>query len=73
MANCGMYGLPQAGLLSNKLLEERLNKRVCQQSKLVPGHWKHDWRPVQFALVVDDFRVKYVGKEHALHLKHTIE
>ena len=29
-ANCGMYGLPQAGLLSNKLLEERLNKRVCQ-------------------------------------------
>jgi hypothetical protein len=25
-AKCGMYGLPQAGLLANKLLEMRLNK-----------------------------------------------
>ena len=24
--------------------------------------------PVQFALVVDDFGVKYVGRQHALHL-----
>jgi hypothetical protein len=27
---------------------------------------------VQFTLVVDDFGVKYVGKEHALHLKQTL-
>ena len=26
-ANCGMYGLPQACLLANELLEKRLNKR----------------------------------------------
>ena len=26
-ANCGMYGLPQARLLANELLEKRLNKR----------------------------------------------
>ena len=26
-ANRGMYGLPQAGLLANELLEKRLNKR----------------------------------------------
>ena len=43
------------------------------ESKLVPGLWKHEWRPIQFTLVVDDFGVKYVGKEHALHLKSTLE
>ena len=72
-ANKGMYGLPQAGLLANELLEKRLNERGYRQSKLVPGLWKHDWRPVQFTLVVDDFGVKYVGEEHALHLKDTLE
>ena len=73
VANKGMYGLPQAGLLANELLEKRLNKNGYKQSKLVPGLWKHDWRPIQFTLVVDDFGVKYVGKEHALHLKATLE
>ena len=73
VANKGMYGLPQAGLLANELLEKRLNKNGYKQSKLVPGLWKHDWWPIQFTLVVDDFGVKYVGKEHALHLKATLE
>ena len=73
VANKGMYGLPQAGLLANELLEKRLNENGYRQSKLVPGLWKHDWRPIQFTLVVDDFGVKYVGKEHALHLKATLE
>ena len=68
-----MYGLPQAGLFSNKLLEERLNKRGYRQSKLVPSFWTHDWITVQFTLVVDDFGVKYVGEEHEILLKHTIE
>ena len=73
VATKGMYGLPQAGLLANELLEKRLNKEGYRQSKLVPGLWKHKWRPIQFTLVVDDFGVKYVGKEHALHLKKTLE
>ena len=37
----GMYGLPHAGRLANKLLEKRLNSRGYYQSKLVPGLWKH--------------------------------
>jgi hypothetical protein len=69
----GMYGLPQAGLLANKLLENRLNKHGYFQSKLVPGLWKHKTRPIQFTLVVDDFGVKYVGREHAEHLKRVLE
>ena len=72
-ANKGMYGLPQAGLLANELLEKRLNKRGYFQSKLVPGLWKHKRRPVPFTLVVDDFGVKYVGKEHAQYLRDTLK
>ena len=32
-----------------------------------PVLWRHKWRPVQFVLIVDDFGIKYVRKEHALH------
>jgi hypothetical protein len=48
---------------------KQLNKHGYYQSKIVPGLWKHGWYPVQFALVVEDFGVKYVREEHALHLK----
>ena len=73
VANRDMCGLPQAGLLANQLLEKRLNKHGYHQSKLVPGLWTHEWRPVQFTLVVDDFGVKYIVEEHALHLKKALE
>jgi hypothetical protein len=33
-----------------------------------PGLWKHEYRPILFSLVVDNFGVKYVGKAHAQHL-----
>ena len=69
----GMYGLPQAGLLANKLLEKRLNKNGYYQSKLVPGLWKHEKRAIQFTLVVDDFGVKYEQKKDAEHLMKTLK
>ncbi len=68
-----MYSLPQTGLLANKLLEKCLNKHRYQQSKLVPGLWMHDTRHIPFTLVVNDFGIKYVGKEHAQHLKNALE
>ena len=61
----GMYGLPQARLLANKLFEQCLNKHGHFQSKLVPGLWKHTTRPISLTHVVDNFGIKYVGKEHA--------
>jgi len=64
----GMYGQPQAGLLAQKQLTKRLNKAGYTQSQVTPGYWKHEWRLISFALVVDDFGVKYVGEEHANHL-----
>jgi hypothetical protein len=73
VANCGMYGLPQSGLIANKLLEKKLNEHGYWQSKLVPGLWRHNTRPIQFTLVVDNFGVKYVGKEHTRHLKKVLK
>ena len=61
----GMYGLPQAGLLAQELLERRLNENRFRQSTLTPGLWTHNSKPIQFTLVVDDFGIKYVGKETA--------
>ena len=69
----GMYGLPQAGRLANKLLEKGLNKEGYYQSKLVPGLWKHEKWAIQFTLVVDDFGVKYERKWDAEHLMKTLK
>lgn len=66
--NKGMYGLPQAGILANKLLAKRLATKGYFQATHTPGLWTHSFRPIQFTLVVDDFGIKYVGTEHANHL-----
>ena len=34
---------------------------------MTPGLWTHEWHPICFTLVVDNFRVKRVGDEHAAH------
>jgi hypothetical protein len=69
----GMYGLPQAGILANELLQRNLAKDGYQPTQHTHGLWKHDTRPISFLLVVDDFRVKYVGREHAENLMECIK
>ena len=64
----GMHGLPQAGILANKLLKERLAKHAYHELPHTPGLFKHETRPVWFTLVVDDFGIKYICEEHAKHL-----
>jgi hypothetical protein len=68
----GMYGIPQAGILVQNLLEKQLNQHGYQQSKVTPGLWKHYWRPISFTLCVDDFGIKYVGREHTNHLANIL-
>jgi hypothetical protein len=68
----GMYGLRQAGLLSNQLLQTRLAPFGYYQARHIPGLWLHKTRPIYFTLVVEDFAVKYVGKQHAEHLRNAI-
>jgi hypothetical protein len=64
----GMYGLPQEVILPNELLQRNLTKDGYRPKTHTHGLWTHDTRPISFSLVVDDFRVKYVGREHAEHL-----
>jgi hypothetical protein len=68
----GMYGLPQAGILANQLLQRNLAKDGYRPTTHTHGLWNHDTRPISFLLVVDDFGVKYVGREHAQHLMSSI-
>jgi hypothetical protein len=63
-----MYGLPQAGILANGLLQRNLAKDGYRPTHHTHGLWTQDARPISFSLVVDDFGVKYFGREHAEHL-----
>jgi hypothetical protein len=58
----GMYGLKQAGLLANQLLQTWLAPFGYYPARHTPGLWLHKTRPISFTLVVDNFAVKHVGK-----------
>jgi hypothetical protein len=64
----GMYGLPHAGILAQNLLEKCLNQHGYHQSNVTLDLWKYDWRPLLFTLCVNNFGIKYIGREHANHL-----
>jgi hypothetical protein len=68
----GIYGLKQAGLLANQLLQKCLAPFGYYPARRTPGLWLHKTRPIFFTLVVDDFAVKYVGKQHAEHIRDTL-
>jgi hypothetical protein len=68
----GMYGLKQAGLLANQLLQTRLAPFGYYRARHTPGLWLHRTRQISFTLVVDDFAVKYVGEQHAEHLRNAL-
>jgi hypothetical protein len=69
----GIYGLPQAGILANQLLAKRLALHGYTQTPHTSGLWKPHSPPIAFSLVVDDFGVKYVGKQHANHLFNALK
>jgi hypothetical protein len=68
----GMYVLKQAGLHANQLLQTRLAPYGYYPARQTPGLWLHKTRPIFFTLIVDDFTVKYVGKQHAEHLPNAL-
>jgi hypothetical protein len=67
-----IYGLRQAGLLANQLLQTRLAPFGYYPARHTPGLWLHKTRSISFSLVVDDFVFKYVGKQHADHLQNAL-
>jgi hypothetical protein len=68
-----MHGLPQSGILANILLAKRLTNHGYGPIPRTHRLWTHKWRPIKFSLVVDDFGIMYVGREHAEHLKTALE
>jgi hypothetical protein len=68
----GMYGLKQAGLLANQLLQTRMAPFGYYPARHTPALWLHKTRPISFTLVVDTFAVVYVGKQHAEHLRNVL-
>jgi hypothetical protein len=68
----GMYGLKQVGLLANQLLQNRFSPFGYYPERHTSGLWLHKTWPISFTLVVDDLEVKYVGKQHAEHLRDAL-
>jgi hypothetical protein len=69
----GMYGFPQAGKIAQERLTKVLEPFGYAPAPITAGFWLHKSRPITFTIVVDDFGVKYTGREHALHLKQALE
>jgi hypothetical protein len=69
----GCYRLPQTGILANKLLKKRLATDGYFELPHTPGLFKHITSPVQFSLAVDNFGIKYIGKQHLDHLITSIK
>jgi hypothetical protein len=64
----GMYGLPQAGILANKLLRQCLGWHGYFKVQHMPSLWKHVSSPIWFNLCVYNFGVKYSGNQNLKHL-----
>ena len=54
--------------MANMRLREKLKLAGFYEVAHTPGLWKHRCHPIQFFPIVDDFGVKYVGKEHIDYL-----
>ncbi len=59
---------PKQASYAQDLLIKQLNKAGYRQSKIMPGYWQHDWRPISFTLVINDFGVKCIDKNDVKHL-----
>ena len=58
----GLYGLPQAGRISNAALVKQLEPYGYHPLIKTVGLWTYKNRPISFTLVVHDFGVEYPGK-----------
>ena len=68
-----MPGLKQAGSIANDRLKAHLSQFGFSPLPRNPALWKHDTKPIFFSLVIDDFGVKYIGKEKADHLIQALQ
>ena len=69
----GMYGLPQGEMMAYLDLSQHLTKYGVSASKITPGLWTHQSRPISFSLVVDDFGIKYTNVADAHYLLNAFQ
>ena len=63
-----VWGLPQAEILANKCLKQKLEPFRYHECKNTPRLWYHKTKSLTFTLVLYNFGVKYVDKSNAEHL-----
>ena len=69
----GMPVIKQAGRIANDRLKIHLDQFGYAPIPCTPALWKHATRDITFSLVVDDFGVKYVGKENSDHFIQSLK
>ncbi len=68
-----VWGLPQADILANKRLQQKLAPFGYHEYINTPGLWQHESRPLTFTLVVDNFGIKFINKNDVDHLISSIK
>ena len=68
-----MTVLPQAGILANNLLEQRLGNHGYYRVIHMPGLRQHVLHMISLTLVVYNFGIIYVGHDHADHIMSALE
>ena len=58
-----MYGLPQAGIIAQEILQEQLAKVGYYQSKIIPGLWTHVTRKKCFTDIPEEIIQEYKLKK----------
>jgi hypothetical protein len=71
--NCAVWGLPQAGILANKLLRKRLMPHGYYKCADTLSLWKAKMHQISFTLVVDNFCIKKVKQNYVDHLIRCIK
>ena len=61
----GILGFKQSGRIANGRIKSHLAHFGFAPVPITPALWKHTTKPIIFSLVIDDFGVKYIGKENA--------
>ena len=64
----GVYWLTKVGKIANNKLKLHLAKLGYEPAPIMSGLWRHQTRPLQFSMVVDDFGVKYERQADIIHL-----
>ena len=68
-----MPSLKQAGRIANDRLKAHLDHFGFSPVPRNPALWKHTTKPITLSHFVDNFGVKYFGKENAYHLAQTLQ